>query len=79
MKAPGLAIRPVVSDIGPDPLALQVNFTKMENNGASKAFIKREKYSTCGQSHGGLGVRVTESHPRGSLNYFDGISLPGIL
>ena len=39
-----LAIRPVVSDTGPDPLALQKRIsTKTENSEASKVFIKRKR------------------------------------
>ena len=79
MKHQILSTRPVVSDRGPDPLALQKRIsTKMESNGACKVFIKREKVQyvwTVTQEDSG-GERVTESHPRGSLNYFNGIFLP---
>ena len=77
-----LATRPVVSDIGPDPLALQKRIsTKMESNGASKAFIKKGKveYVWTVTQEDSDGERVTESHPHGSLNYSDGIFLPGFL
>ena len=78
-KHQSLSARPVVSDIGPDPSALQKRIsTKMESDGARKVFIKREKVHyvwTVTQEDSG-GERVTESHPRGSLNYFNGIFLP---
>ena len=44
-----LATRPVVSDKGPGPSALQKRIsTKMESSEASKVFIRRKEYSTCG-------------------------------
>ena len=53
----------------------------MESNGASKAFIKKGKveYVWTVTQEDSNGERVTESHPRGSLNYSDGIFLPGFL
>ena len=44
-----VAIRPVVSDKGPGPSALQERIpTKRDSSEASELFIKREKVTTCG-------------------------------
>ena len=46
-----LALRPVVSDKGPGPLALQRTSTEMESSEASKVFIRRKKSTVCVDRH----------------------------
>ena len=78
-----LATRPVVSDKGPGPLALQKRIsTKIESSETSKGLIKGGKCMVYVDRHmGKLRERVPESHPCSSLNYFFGtflLGFPGI-
>ena len=61
-----LATRPVVSDKGPGPLALQkIISTKTESCDSSQVIIKRKKSTVCMDRHtGGLRERVLELHLR---------------
>ena len=74
-----LATRPVVSDKGPGPSALQERIlTKTESRETSIVFIKRKKSTVRVDRHTGR-LRVREWHPHGSSNYFYGAFLPGFL
>ena len=46
-----LALRPMVSDKGPGPLALQRTSTEMERSEASEVFIRRKKSIVCVDRH----------------------------
>ena len=62
---------------GPSPLALQKrSSTKMESSEASHVFIKRNRTTVPVDRHvGGLGERITEPPPCGSLNHLQGAFL----
>ena len=80
VKVQDLSPRPVVSDKGLGPSALQKRiFTKMESSEAS-IYWEGKKCSTRGQTHRRTQrQRVTESHPCGNLNSFYGTFLLGFL
>ena len=72
-----LATRPVVSDKGPGPSALQKRIsTKMESN-ETKYLLRAKKSTVCADRYmGARSKRVAELHPCGSFNYFSDIFLP---
>ena len=64
-----VATRPVISDKGPDPLALQGRISSSE---ASSVFIKRKKTTACVARHGQTGresPHVAELHHSGWLTF----------
>ena len=76
-----LASRPVVSDKGSGPLALQKRILrKTKSSETCEVFIRRKKSTVCVDRHTGrFKQTVSESHPCSSLNYFYGIFLPGFV
>ena len=73
----GESTRPVVSDKGPGPSALQKRIsTKMESN-ETKYLLRAKKSTVCADRYmGARSKRVAELHPCGSFNYFSDIFLP---